>query len=204
MENIDYTKNSYTTSPFNSDNNPDFQNQNDFNSFPHKGIFHPEPNIFICKAHCCCKYLGFFIILYGSIFLIIFPLIGILCKIIALIIVGSAMFLGSLIAAIIIFNTVTIEVKFTFSHPMVEIISSSMCKKKRLFVEKMEISEIFFEYTETNKKKGIYQALHIKFNNGNENTYFKIKSNPPCFTKYEVNYFNNEMKKLLSSNYNSY
>ena len=200
MENTN--RNSYTTSPFVSENNPDFLSQY-INIYTHKGIFHPEPNIFICKAHCCCKYLGLFIILYGSIFAIVFPLTGILCNIFAFIIVGPSILLGCLIAAIIIFNTVTIEVKFTFSHPMVEIISSSMCKKKRLFVEKMEISEIFFEYTETNKK-GIYQALHIKFNNGNENTYFKIKSNPPCFTKYEVNYFNNEMKKLLSSNYNSY
>ena len=83
---------------------------------------------------------------------------------------------------------------------MVEITVSKMCGTKKQFVEKREITEIFFEYTET-EKKGTYQALHIKFNNGIENIYFKLKSRPPCFTKNEVDYFNNEMKKLLSYDY---
>ena len=118
------------------------------------------------------------------------------------IIVGSAIFLGCLIAGIIVFCLVTVEVKFTFSHPMVEITVSSMCRTKKQFIEKKEITEIFFEYTEN--KNGVYQALHIKFNNGIENIYFKLRSRPPCFTKNKVDFFNYETKKLLSYDYNSY
>ena len=91
-------RNAFTTSPFNSEENTDFFNQNNFNNVPQKGIFHPEPNIFICKAHCCCKYIGLFIILYGLFFGIVFPLIGIIKNIIAFTIFGSVIFLGCLIA----------------------------------------------------------------------------------------------------------
>ena len=65
-----------------SEDNPDFQNQNNFNAFPHEGIFHPEPNIFICKTDCCYKYMGLFIILYGSISGVVMIIIGIIFKII--------------------------------------------------------------------------------------------------------------------------
>ena len=105
-------------------------------------------------------------------------------------------------AGIIVFCLVTIEVKFTFSHPMVEITFSSMCWTKKQFVGKKEITEIFVEYTEN--KKGVYQELHIEFNIGIENIYFKLRSRPPCFTKNEVDFFNYEIKKLLSYAYNSY
>ena len=206
---MEYTSNSYTTSPFISENNPDSSNQSNINNIPHKGIFHPHPNIFICKPNCCFKYIGLYIILFGSLFGIFFPIAGIATKFIVFIIVGSVIFLCCLIVGIILFCLITIEIKFTFSHPMVEITASSMCRKKKQFVEKSEISEIFFEYNENrlNGRKGrkkIYHALHIKFKNGIENNYLKFSSNPPCFTKEEVDYFNNEMKKFLSSNYSSY
>ena len=194
--------NAFTASPINSEDNTDFSNQN---NFPQKGIFHPESNIFICKVDCCCKYIGLFIVLYGLFFGIVFPLIGILNDLIIFTIFGSVIFLACLIAAIYVFCSVTLEVKFTFSHPMVGITITSMCGTKKQFVEKKEITEIFFEFTETGtEQKGAYQALHIKFNNGIENIYFKMNSTPPCFTKNEVDYFNNEMKELLSYDYNLY
>ena len=205
MENIDYTKNSSNetseTSPFISEDNPDFQNQNNYTSFPHKGIFHPEPNIFICKSNCCCKYLGLFIFLYGSFIGVLLPAIGISKNNNSFIILGPVVFLGCLILGILVFYCVTIEVKFTFSYPMIEITTSSIFITKSKLVGKSEISEIFFEYREI-RNNGFYQALHIKFNNGSENRYFNFNSNPPCFTKNEVDFFNNEMKKYLSSDYN--
>ena len=200
MENTNIN-NSYTTSPFTSENNPDFLSQY-INVYTHKGIFHPEPNIFICKAHCCCKYIGLYLILFSSFFGIFFPVIGFINNLIVLTIIGSGIFLFNCIIGVLLLCLNTIEVKFTFSHPVVEITTSSMCRTKNQIFEKSEISEIFFEYTE--KRDGIFEALHIKFNNGIENIYFKISSRPPCFTKNEVDYFNNEIKKLLNNIYNSY
>ena len=198
MENINNTKNTFSESPFISEDNPDFQNQNNFNAFPHEGIFHPEPNIFICKTDCCYKYMGLFIILYGSISGVVMIIIGIIFKIIPLLIVGSVLLTIGPIAGIIVFRRVTIEVKFTFSHPMVEITTSSMCKTEKKFIDKKEISQIIL--VEIERPKGNYQTLKIKYKNGIENGYFQ----GPFFTKNEIDYFNNEMKNLLSYDYNSY
>ena len=112
--------------------------------------------------------------------------------------VGSIFLLFFVTVGILILRLDTVEVKFTFSHPMVEISVSSVLKIKKKFVEKKEISEIFIEYTE--KPKGIYQALHVKFKDGIESIYFGSE----FFTKNEIDYFNNEIKKLLSYDYNSY
>ena len=199
MENTNIN-NSYTTSPFASENNPDFLSQY-INVYTHKGIFHPEPNIFICKAHCCCKYIGLYMILFSSFFGIFFPVIGFINNLIVLIIIGSGIFLFNCIIGVLLLCLNTIEVKFTFSHPMIEITTSSIFITNSKLVGKSEISEIFFEHRET-RSNGFYQALHIKFNNGSENRYFNFNSNPPCFTKNEVDFFNNEMKKYLSSDYN--
>ena len=195
MENTNI--NTYTTSPFAPENNPDFSSQY-INIYSHKGIFHPEPNIFICKAHCCCKYIGLYMILFCSFFVIFFPVIGFTNNLIVLINIGFLIFLVNCIIGILLLCLNTIEVKFTFSLPMVEITTSSMCITKTQIVEKSEISDIFFEYTE--KQNGIYEALHIKYNSGIENTYFNISSRPPCFIKDEVDYFNHEIKKLLNNN----
>ena len=41
-----------------------FQNvNNNLNSIPHKGIFHPEPNTLICRGNCFYKYVGLYILL---------------------------------------------------------------------------------------------------------------------------------------------
>ena len=91
--------------------------------------------------------------------------------------VGSIFLLFFVTVGILILRLDTVEVKFTFSHPMVEISVSSVLKIKKKFVEKKEISEIFIEY--------IYFGSEF-------------------FTKNEIDYFNNEIKKLLSYDYNSY
>ena len=76
-------------------------------------------------------------------------------------IIGSGIFLVNyFIIRILLLCLNTIEVKFTFSHSIVEIMASSMFCTKTQSVEKSEISEIFFEYTE--KTNGIFQSLHIK------------------------------------------
>jgi hypothetical protein len=91
----------------------------------------------------------------------------------------------------------TIEVQFVFSNPLVEIIRLSLCKKKIQAVHKEEIANIIFDYNEA--PNGTYQSLHIMFKNGNQSDYFGCSSNPSCFTKYEIEYFNNEVKRLLNN-----
>ena len=205
MENIYPNKEGYT-SQTKEESNPapivipdiaDFQ-PNNLYKFPHKGIFQPNPNTLICKTNCCYKYIGLYIILFGAFFGIIFPTIGILVKITVFIIVGSLIFLITIIVGIILFCKITIEVKFIFSNPMVEIIASSLCSKKNKIVEKSEIANIILEYNNIRQNR-VYQSLHIMFKNGLENDYFGFTSNPPCFTKYEVDYFNNEIKRLLNN-----
>ena len=105
--------------------------QSNLYQYPHKGIFQPDTNTLICKTHCCCKYIGLFIILFGAFFGIIFPTIGIATNMIAFIITGSSIFLVTIIEGIILFCTITTEVKFIFSNPMVEITISAMCSKKQ-------------------------------------------------------------------------
>ena len=70
-----------------------FQNgNNNLYNFPHKGIFHPEPNTLICRGNCCYKYVGLYVILYGLGFGCIFIPIGIFTKMIVFTIIGSIFF----------------------------------------------------------------------------------------------------------------
>ena len=86
---------------------------------------------------------------------------------------------------------------------MVEITVFSVCRKKNRIIEKSEIANIIFEYIDNKKNKrnkdGAYHSLHIMFKNGIQEDYFSFNSSPPCFTKYEVDYFNNEIKRLLQN-----
>ena len=173
------------------------QNQNYLNTIPHKGIFQPEPNTFICRPSCCCKFIGLFVFLYGCIFGTIFPAVGIKAHMPVMTIVGFAILGCATIASICVFCLVTTEVMISFSNGMVEITESSVCRKNKKIVDKHEIANILFEYTAAGK--GVYQSLHIIYNNGIQKNYFGCTSNPPCFTKYEVDYFNNEVKRLLEN-----
>ena len=175
----------------------DYQQKNNLNYFPHKGIFQPEPNTLICKTQCCCKFIGLYVILFGSIFGIVFPTVGIMTNMIVFIIVGTCIFSITIIVGISLFCSITTEVKFTFSKPLVDITISSMCKKKTQIVQMNEIANIIFDYNES--RRGAYHVLHIIFKNGVQNNYFSFRSNPPCFTKYEIEYFNNEVKRLLEN-----
>ena len=165
--------------------------------YPHRGIFQPDSNTLICKTNCCCKYIGLFIMLYGAFFGVLFVPIGIANNKIVFIIIGSSIFSITIIVGIILFFKITTEVKFTFSNPMVEITSSTMCRRKAEILEKTEIANIVFEYIHS--QKGVYQSLHVMYKNGVQNDYFGFKSNPPCFTKYEIDYFNDEIKRLLNN-----
>ena len=178
-------------------NNND-QNNIDLNYFPHKGIFQPKPNILICKVHCCCKFIGLYVILFGLIFAIVFPTVGILNKKIIFTIIGIIIFSICLIVSIILFCLVTTEVKFIFNEVSVNIIISKVCQKREQIVPKEEIANIIFDY-EIQEKGKVYQELHIMFKNGIQYNYFGFSSNPPCFTKYEIIYFNKEVKKLLEN-----
>ena len=170
---------------------------NNLYNFPHKGIFHPEPNTLICRGNCCYKYVGLYPILFGLTFGT-FILVGLFSKMIAFIIVGSIIFSASLIVGICLFFNIKTEIKFVVSYPMIEIIASSMCRTNKKIVNISEIANIIFEYEgSTNNNGGIYQSLHIMYTNGEQKDYFGFTSTPPCFTKYEVDYFNNEIKKLL-------
>ena len=132
-----------------------------------------------------------------TIFGIIFPIAGIMKKIIILTVVGLIIFSVCVIVAICLFCLLTTEIKFVFTNSFVEITVSYSCHKKKQIVQKEEIANIIFEYKE--RKKGVYHALHIMFKNGIQNDYFSFSSNPPCFTFYEINYFNNEVKRLLKN-----
>ena len=169
--------------------------KNNLNSIPHKGIFQPDPNTLICKSHCCCKFIGLYVILYGSFFGIVFTLAGLTKHFIVFTIIGLSFFTACLIVGIYLFYSITTEVKFIFSDPMLEINVSSVLRKKKRIVNKNEIANIIFEYS--TKKKGAYHSLHIMFNNGIQENYFSCSCNPPCFTKDEIDYFNNEMKNHL-------
>ena len=102
-----------------------------------------------------------------------------------------------MLVAIFISCSVTTEVQLVFTQPLVEIIVSSLCKKRRQTVNKEEIANIIFDYTPGGK--GVYTSLHIMFKNGNQSDYFGCRSNPPCFTKEEIDYFNHEVKRLLGN-----
>ena len=174
------------------------QDGNNLYNIPHKGIFHPEPNTLICRANCCYKYVWLYPILFGLGFGCVFIPIGIFTKIIVFTIVGSFILLASLIVGICLEYKINVEVKFVASYPMIEIITSTMCKSNNKIVNISEIENIIFEYKESNtKKKSIYQSLHIMYTNGEQTDYFGFRSSPPCFTKYEVDYFNYEIRKLL-------
>ena len=117
---------------------------------------------------------------------------------IVFIIVGSFIFSASLIVGICLFYNINVEIKFVVSYPMLEIIASSMLKTNKKIVSISEIENIFFEYEDSkNNNSGIYQSLHIMYTNGEQKNYFGFNSSPPCFTKYEVDYFNNEIRNLL-------
>ena len=199
--NILYPKDFYNRSPSFSSYNSDFSNKNIIDTSPQKGIFHPNPNTYICKVHCCYKFIGLYIFLFGTIFGITFPLAGILAKLIIMTIVGFIIFFICLLIAILISCLLTAEVKFTFTYPKVEITASSACWSRKQIVDIKDISTIYFEYYQ--KGSGVYQALHIIFKNGNENSYFNFNSRPPCFTKIEVDFFNEEMKKNLLTDLNN-
>ena len=170
---------------------------NSLNNIPHKGIFHPEPNILICRANCCYKYLGLYPILFGLTFGSIFIPTGLKSKKIVFALIGSIFFSVSLIAGICLFCNIKAEIKFVVSYPMIEIIASSMCLTNKKVVSISEIENIIFEYRAPNNGNGIYQILRIIYTNGERKNYFGFNSSPPCFTEYEVDYFNNEIKKLL-------
>ena len=172
------------------------QGNNNLYNFPHKGIFHPEPNTLICRGNCCYKYVGLYPILYGLGFGCTFIPIGIFTKMIVFTIIGSIIFLASLIVGICLCYNIKTEIKFVVSYPMIEIIASSMCITNKKIVNISEIGNIIFEY-EGSKNNSIYQSLHIMYTNGEQTDYFGFSSKPPCFTKYEVNYFNNEIRNLL-------
>ena len=143
--------------PPSGDFNQGFQldGNNNLYNYPHKGIFHPEPNTLICRGNCCFKYVGLYPMLFG--------------------------------------------LKFVVSYPMIEIITSSLFTSKSKIVNISEIGNIIFEYkfSYTKKRGGIYQSLHIMYTNGEQTDYFGFNTSPPCFTQYEVDYFNKEIKKLL-------
>ena len=185
--------------PESGDFNQRFQDGNkNFYNIPHKGIFHPEPNTLICRANCCYKYIGLYPILFGLGFGCTFIPIGIFTKIIVFTIVGSFFFLAGLIVGICLSCKINEEIKFIISYPIIEIITSSMCKSNTKIVNISEIGNIIFEYEVSNtRKKSIYQTLHIIYTNGEKTDYFGFRSSPPCFTKEEVDYFNFEIKKLL-------
>ena len=205
MDNYSQTNNGnfQQSSDFIGAGSPDFSayngnngQQNNLYNFPHKGIFQPNSNTLICKTNCCCNCIGLYIILYGAFFLMVFIPIGIINNMIVMTIVGSSIFAITLVVGIFIFYYKTVEVKFIFSYPMIEIITKSMLKTNSMNVHKSEIANIIFEYNQTNS--GTYQQLHILFKNGNQNNYFGFTTNPPCFTKYEIDYFNNEMNKFFN------
>ena len=185
--------------PESVDFNQRFQDgNNNLYNIPHKGIFQPEPNTLICRGNCCYRYVGLYPILFGLGFGCIFIPVGIFTKMIVFIIVGSLIFLAALIVGICLLCKINVEIKFVVSYPMIEIINSSMCKNNKKIVNISEIANITFEYEVSNtRKKSIYQSLHIMYTNGEQTDYFGFRSSPPCFTKEEVDYFNNEMKKLL-------
>ena len=139
--------------------------------------------------------------LFGLGFGCTFIPIGIFTKIIAMTIVGSFIFLGGLIVGICLACKINVEIKFVVSYPMIEIITSTLFTSNRKIVNISEIGNIIFEYTgntlHSSKKRSIYQSLHIMCTNGEQTDYFGFNTSPPCFTKYEVDYFNNEIKKLL-------
>jgi len=169
-------------------------------NFPHKGIFHPEPNTLICRGNCCYKYVGLYPILFGLGFGCSFIPIGIFTKMIVFTIVGSIIFSASLIVGICLFYNIKTEIKFVVSYPMIEIIASSMCRTNKKIVNISEIANIIFEYDCSKynpNDSGIYQSLHIMYTNGEQKDYFGFTSTPPCFTEYEVDYFNNEIRNLL-------
>ena len=177
-----------------------FQNgNNNLYYYPHKGIFHPEPNTLICRGNCCYKYIGLYPILFGLGFGCTFIPIGIFTKMIVFTLVGSLIFLPALIVGICLAYKINVEVKFVVSYPMIEIITSSMLKTNKKIVNISEIGNIIFEYDASNisGRGSIYQSLHIMYTNGEQTDYFGFSSTPPCFTRYEVDYFNNEIKKLL-------
>ena len=185
--------------PDSGDFNQRFQDgNNNLYNIPHKGISQPESNTLICRGNCCYRYVGLYPILFGLGFGCILIPVGIFTKTIVFIIVGSLIFLAALIVGICLLCKINVEIKFVVSYPMIEIINSSMCKNNRKIVNISEIANITFEYEVSNtRKKSIYQSLHIMYTNGEQTDYFGFRSSPPCFTKEEVDYFNNEMKKLL-------
>ena len=186
--------------PPSGDFNQGFQldGNNNLYNYPHKGIFHPEPNTLICRGNCCFKYVGLYPMLFGLGFGCTFIPIGIFTKMIAFTIVGSIIFLATLIVGICLACKINVEVKFVVSYPMIEIITSSMFKTNKKILNISEIGNIIFEYASNNSSKGgIYQSLHIMYTNGEQTDYFGFTSTPPCFIRYEVEYFNNEIKKLL-------
>jgi hypothetical protein len=166
-------------------------------TIPHKGIFQPEPNTLIIKGNCCLKFIGLYIVIFGIFFGITFPAVGIATHFIIFTIIGFTIFGICVIVAIIISCSITTEVQLIFSYPLVEIIVSSLFKKRRQNVNKEEIANIIFDYTPSGR--GVYTSLHIIFKNGNQSDYFGCRSNPPCFTKEEIDYFNNEVKRLLGN-----
>ena len=104
--------------------------------------------------------------------------------------------MASLIVGICLCYNIKTEIKFVVSYPMIEIIASSMCITNKKIVNISEIGNIIFEY-EGSKNNSIYQSLHIMYTNGEQTDYFGFTSYPPCFTEYEVDYFNNEIRNLL-------
>jgi len=186
--------------PVSGDFNREFQDiNNNLYNIPHKGIFHPEPNTFICRGNCCYRYVGLYPILFGLGFGLVFIPTGIAIKIIVFTLVGAIIFLAGLIVGICLSCKIKIEIKFVVSYPMIEISASSMCKTDKNIINISEIENIIFEYKESNttSRKGVYHSLNIKYINGEQTNYFGFRSSPPCFTKQEVEYFNNEIKKLL-------
>ena len=85
--------------------------------------------------------------------------------------------------------------QFLFSNFEVEITESFFCRRrKKRIVQKEEIANIMFDYHQG--KHSTSYSLHIMFKNGEQNNYFEHSS---CFTSHEVEYFNNEVRRLLDN-----
>ena len=112
--------------PPSGDFNQGFQldGNNNLYNYPHKGIFHPEPNTLICRGNCCFKYVGLYPMLFGLGFGCTFIPIGIFTKMIVFTIIGSIIFLASLIVGICLCYNIKTEIKFDNEQAIWQVLSA--------------------------------------------------------------------------------
>ena len=111
------------------------------------------------------------------------------------ILLGIINIMISVIYVICCFCINAVELQLLFSNFEVEITEKFVCRKKKQIVQKEEIDDIKFVYYHHRRKGTIYN-LHITFKNGEIKKYFKYS---PHFTSYEVEYFNDEVRRLLDN-----